>query len=465
MDVSKESAEYRPSPGSRVEHIAQFGRSIIWSAPPDFSRIDNVTSAFEEIWGIPSEAVHESPEAVFQAIHPDDREAVVAAAVGAPPGDAWTVKFRVVRPDGSERWVEVRAFPVVVEPNGDDWRGGFGRDITDRVLAADRLAQTDELFADISRLSQIGEWSLDPETFDPWWSDELYRIYGLPQGQIPAVEDGIGFYHPDDQPKIAAAVQAALDDGVPYDLELRLIPADGGEKWVRSIGNPVVEHGKTVNLWGSLQDISRMREMEHSEIEQSRALQRSYVGAISSMARIIESRDPYTAGHQQRVSQLSESIARELRWDPDRVEGVRFGAILHDIGKIAVPAEILTRPGKLTSLEFEMIKNHVTVGLEIISDTEFPWPVAEIVSQHHERLDGSGYPHHLVDGEISLEARLVAVADVVEAMSSHRPYRAALGIDAALEEIRLGRATLFDPDVVDACLGLFSEGRFEFSAP
>ncbi len=180
------------------------------------------------------------------------------------------------------------------------------------------------------------------------------------------------------------------------------------------------------------------------------------------MASTVENRDPYTAGHQLRVRDLSVAIAEQLELGPDVIRGVTYGAMIHDIGKMAVPAEILNRPGKLTDLEFEMIKAHPQVGAEIISDVEFPWPVRSVVLQHHERLDGSGYPHGLKAGEISNEAQIVAVADVVEAMSSHRPYRAALGIDAALDEITKGRGVLFDTKAVNACIGLFRDHRFEF---
>jgi len=174
-------------------------------------------------------------------------------------------------------------------------------------------------------------------------------------------------------------------------------------------------------------------------------------------------KDPYTAGHQQRVAQLAVAIAREMGFDADRVEGIRLGGIIHDVGKIYVPAEILNRPGKLTAPEFEIIKSHPEVGYEIIKGVQFPWPVAQMVYQHHERLDGSGYPRQLKDAEIALEAKILAVADVVEAISSHRPYRAALGVEAGLEEIRRKRGVWYDADAVDACLKLFADGRFAWS--
>lgn len=173
---------------------------------------------------------------------------------------------------------------------------------------------------------------------------------------------------------------------------------------------------------------------------------------VTAVARTLEMRDPYTAGHQQRVTALSVQIAEEMNLEEDVIEGLYFGAMIHDIGKISVPAEILAKPGVLTKIEFMLIQHHPKAGFEILQGIEFPWPVAEMIVQHHERLDGSGYPYALEDEEIILEARIIAVADVVEAMTTHRPYRAALGIAAALEEIERGKGSRYDPAVVDACI-------------
>jgi PAS domain S-box-containing protein/putative nucleotidyltransferase with HDIG domain len=201
------------------------------------------------------------------------------------------------------------------------------------------------------------------------------------------------------------------------------------------------------------------------ELEKGREqLRISLIGTIVAISKAVGARDPYTAGHQQRVSQLARAIAQEMGLDKERIDGLRMGAIIHDIGKINVPAEFLTKPTRLTKGEFEIIKTHPEVGYEILKDIEFPWPVAEIAHQHHERLDGSGYPQGLKGSEIVYEAKIVAVADVVEAMSSHRPYRPGLGIDMALKEIEDHRGTFYDPDVVDICLDLFRSGKFSFSS-
>lgn len=186
--------------------------------------------------------------------------------------------------------------------------------------------------------------------------------------------------------------------------------------------------------------------------------------AIEAFALTVEKRDPYTAGHQRRVADLAAAIAREMGLPDERVQGIRLGGLIHDIGKIYVPAEILNRPGKLAPMEMELIKTHTTVGYDILKGIDFNWPVAQMVLQHHERLDGSGYPDGSKGDDILLEARILAVADVLEAMSSHRPYRPALGPDAGIEEILRHRGTRYDPDAVDAAVRLLREKRFDLSS-
>jgi len=191
-------------------------------------------------------------------------------------------------------------------------------------------------------------------------------------------------------------------------------------------------------------------------------LERSLEGTFRAMSMTLELRDPYMAGHQQRVSSLAVAIAQEMNLPWEKLEGLRFAGIIHDIGKIAAPAEIMAKPSRLTKTEFQIVKDHPRIGYEMVKDIAFPWPVAHIILQHHERLDGSGYPEGLVGDAILTEARILAVADVVEALCSLRPYRPALGIEKGLEEIRKGRGLRYDTRAVDACMKLFREGRFTF---
>jgi PAS domain S-box-containing protein/putative nucleotidyltransferase with HDIG domain len=194
-------------------------------------------------------------------------------------------------------------------------------------------------------------------------------------------------------------------------------------------------------------------------------LRKAMGGVIEAMARTIETRDPYTAGHQRKTADLARSIAETMRLSGEIIEGIRMAGVIHDLGKISVPAEILSKPGRITAVEFNLIKSHSQIGYDILKTIDFPWPVADIVYEHHERLDGSGYPRGLNGREMSVGGRIMAVADVVEAMASHRPYRAALGVDSAIEEITVNSGILYDSDVVKACVHLFMEKNYAFPNP
>jgi len=210
-------------------------------------------------------------------------------------------------------------------------------------------------------------------------------------------------------------------------------------------------------------DITERKRMEEERKQSARKLLNAMRQTIRTIATTIELRDPYTAGHQLRVTALACAIARELGLSEDQIEGLRMAGFVHDIGKIAVPSDILSKPGRLSEIEFALIKVHPQAGYDILGKGKgFPWPIAQIVLQHHERMDGSGYPSGISGEDIIFEARILAVADVVEAMSSHRPYRPAIGINGALEEISKKRGIWYDPQVVDACIRLFHEKNFKF---
>ena len=191
-------------------------------------------------------------------------------------------------------------------------------------------------------------------------------------------------------------------------------------------------------------------------------LKKALDAVVYTVSLIVETRDLHTAGHQRRAAELARAIAREMGLSEWQMMGIHVAGLLHDVGKIAVPTEILSKPGKINQYEFSIIKNHCRVGYEILQRIEFPWPVTQAILQHHERLNGSGYPEGLSGEDIILEARILGVADVVEAMSSHRPYRPALGLDRALEEISQGRGVLYDSEAVAACLKLLKKNEPEF---
>lgn len=228
-------------------------------------------------------------------------------------------------------------------------------------------------------------------------------------------------------------------------------------------------HQRTAEL--QLNNEQLRREVEHrrhvqQELQESLDYLKKIIGGtVMAIAMTVEKRDPYTSGHQQRVAELARAIGREMGLSQDQLEGLTIASAIHDIGKISLPAEILTKPAQLNSLEMGLIQAHSQAGYDILKNVDFPWPVAQIVLQHHERLNGTGYPKGLSGEGILKEARIVGVADVVETMSSHRPYRPSVGLGKALEEITAKKGILYDPDVVDACLSLMGEKRFEFSCP
>jgi PAS domain S-box-containing protein len=220
--------------------------------------------------------------------------------------------------------------------------------------------------------------------------------------------------------------------------------------------------GRVIGVASLAQDVTDRQKAEESLREGLNKLRTTLKASIDSLASAIEMRDPYTAGHQERVTGLARAIAGEMALTEERVEAIEIAGVIHDLGKLYVPAEILSKPTRLTDLEYAMIKMHAQAGYTILSKIDFPWPIARIVHEHHELINGSGYPQGLTGKDILLEARILCVADVVEAMSSHRPYRPALGIEAALEEVAQKRGILYDREVVDACLRLFREKSFKF---
>lgn len=258
--------------------------------------------------------------------------------------------------------------------------------------------------------------------------------------------------------------QKALEKkGSVRDFEAKLRKKDGTEMYCLITATVRQARDQSIRGYqGIIRDISELISNRNALEDTLKELRKALGGTIEAMALTVETRDPYTAGHQRRVSNLARAIATEMDISENRVQGIRLAGVIHDIGKISVPGEILSKPGKISEHEFGIIKEHPMVGYNILKTVDFPWPIAQIVRQHHERFDGSGYPDGLAGEDILLEARIMAVADVVEAMASHRPYRASLGTDIALREISKNRAVLYDPQVVDVCLRLFNDQGYRF---
>ncbi|WP_127478221.1 PAS domain S-box protein [Sulfurivermis fontis] len=331
-----------------------------------------------------------------------------------------------------------------------------------REAAERELAQSEERYRALAESAQdlIYRYQLYPERRFEYVSPSALEMTGYtPEEHYADPDLGLKLVHPDDRHLLEAmAAGEQVGDGV---LTLRWIRKDGTLIWTEQRNTLLYdETGRLVALEGIARDITARKQVEDERKRIGESLQRSLVQTIQAIAVTIEKRDPYTAGHQQRVAELATAIAGEMGLPEEQREGLRLGALIHDIGKIYVPAEFLNRPGHLSDTEFEIIQSHPVMGHDIVKGIEFPWPVAQMVVQHHERLDGSGYPKGLKGDEILLEARILAVADVVEAMASHRPYRAALPLEEALVEIERFRGVRYDPVVVDACLRLFREKGF-----
>jgi len=365
--------------------------------------------------------------------------------------------------DGSEKWLDTFKVGLYDEANRPTHLLGVSIDITARKRMQDALRDSEAKLAEAQRMAHLGHWQLDLVNNELMWSDEIYRIFEIDPQQFGATYEAfLDSIYPDDRDKVNKAFTDSLQQRVPYQIEHRLQMKDGRVKYVLEKGETTYdERGKQLRTLGTIQDVTASKLAEHALREQHRVLGIALEGTIHTVSMAVEVRDPYTAGHQRRVAELACAIAQKMGLDEERVHGVRMGALIHDIGKIGIPAEILSKPSLLSQVEFQIVQEHSVMGFNILKEVQFPWPVADIAHQHHERIDGSGYPQGLKGEAILLEARIVGVADVVESMASYRPYRPGLGMPAAREEIVRNRGVLYDAQVVDICLQVL-DGGFQF---
>jgi PAS domain S-box-containing protein/putative nucleotidyltransferase with HDIG domain len=336
------------------------------------------------------------------------------------------------------------------------------------VAARRALAQSEEQLKSAIEASGTGLWDMRLGTGDVVANEQWAGMLGYRLSELEPITFATwtGLVHPDDLGDVMRSIAEHEAGETPsFDVEVRVRHKDGHWVWVVSKGQ-VVERsraGEPVRMTGTQFDVTGLKVAEIALQESHEKMEQMVLDVAEAMGRIVEARDPYTQGHEQRVSKLASSIAERMGMDADEADSIEMAGLLHDVGKLHVPAEILTKPGKLSEVEFALIREHPLRGYEILKDIAFPWPISTYVLQHHERLDGSGYPSGLKGDDILMPSRILAVADVVEAMASHRPYRASLGMEAAIAEVRCNPEK-YDSGVVAALLELHEAGEIRLSA-
>ena len=427
---------------------------IVWD--PEF-RITRFNHAFEHLTGYTAdEVIGQELPMLFPEASRDESLSKIERTLS---GEYWeSVAIPILRKDGETRLALWNSANIYAE-DGTTLLATIaqGQDITERVRAEEALDKRLRELICLYAVHRNMQEDFSSDELCQCATEHLASAMQFPEITTSVIElNGRRF------------TSGGYIEGLSHGLhaEIRVDGETQGHLWVYYTEDRPFLIPEEQNLLDAIAgDIGVWLEHKQAEEELRQSyvkLQRALEGTVHTLVSAIEMRDPYTAGHQQRVTQLACTVANEMGLPQKQIEGLRMAGLVHDIGKIDIPAEILSHPGPLNDLQYGLIRAHSQVGYDILKETDFPWPVAQIVLQHHERLDGSGYPQRLSGEEIILEARILAVADVVEAMASFRPYRPSRGLNKALEEISQNRGVLYDPEVVDVCLALFTEKGFTF---
>jgi PAS domain S-box-containing protein len=394
----------------------------------------------------------------WDIVHPDYKDLIKERGFSRQQGKELprAYEFKIITKNGVEKWVSLSGNPIKYEDKPTALISVM--DITDRKITEAALMESEIKYRRIFESFEDIYYQTDETGIIRVLSPSAYRIAGWSPDELIGKPTSDMYARPEDREKLLAELSM---NGFLRDYEVLMKKKDGTQTYASLSASILTDpNGRPCGIAGTLRDITERKQAEEERQQGFEKLRKALRATVQSISLTLEMKDPYTSGHQQRVADLAHSIATEMGLSADRQDFIRTASAIHDIGKISIPSSILSKPTKLTDLEFRLIKTHSQSGYDILKDIEFPWPVADVVLQHHERMDGSGYPQGLKGNDISLEARILAVADVVEAIAFHRPYRPSLGIAFALEEISRKKGILYDADAVDACLKLFQEKNY-----
>jgi PAS domain S-box-containing protein len=368
-------------------------------------------------------------------------------------GEPQNYESIIIKKNGRRVFLNVTNVPIIVK---GEVVGVYGiaKDITANKVAEETLKETTEKYRQLFDLESDAIFLIDNATGRILEVNmAASSLYGYTHDELLRMTNTDLSAEPSETRRVTLEGQVC----VPIRWHRK---KDGTVFPVEITARHFVWGGSPVHI-AAIRDITERKQVEEERLQSFANLRKALSGTIQAISLAVETRDPYTAGHQRRVADLARSIASAINLRKDQIEGVRMASMIHDIGKIAIPAEILSKPTKLTEVEFSLIKIHPRAGYDILKDIEFPWPISRIILEHHERMDGSGYPNGLTGKDLLIESKILSVADSVEAIASHRPYRPALGVDKALEEIERYKGAFYDHAVVDACQGLFLSKKYQ----